>query len=111
MARLKRHRYHQIYFQETPATAKGHLDKEKKNLQSTKISPDTSFPPSQTPKKKLVETYTILQEDKAYCDSTGRFPHTSTRGNKYVFITYDWDSNATLVESVKSRQAKDLTNA
>ena len=99
------------YFKETPATAKVHLDQERKILQSTKISPNDSFTLSPTLNTKLVETYTILQENKAYCDPTGRFLHTSTRGNTYVFVTYDWDSNAILVEPAKSRQAKKLTNA
>ena len=38
---------------------------------------------------------------KAYMDSTGRFPHKSTRGNEYVMVVYDYDSNAILVEALK----------
>ena len=102
----------QQYLTETPATAKGHLDQEQKSLQSTKSSSDhDSFPSSDTPNIKKHETHTTLLKHTAFCDPTGKYPYKSTRGNQYVFVTYDYDSNYIKVTPTKSRQAKELTMA
>ena len=42
---------------------------------------------------------------KAYSDLTGKFPFTSSQGNQYILIVYDYDSNAILVEALNNRQA------
>ena len=39
---------------------------------------------------------TIDLTSTLYSDQTGRFPITLSRGNKYVMIVYDHDSNAIL---------------
>ena len=44
-------------------------------------------------------------------DLTGRFPHKSSRGNEYFFVLYDYDTNAILFDSLKNRQAKEITKA
>jgi hypothetical protein len=36
-----------------------------------------------------------------YTDKTGRFPVASSKGNKYIMILYDYDSNAILAQSIK----------
>ena len=41
-------------------------------------------------------------------DLPGRFPFISSRGNNYIFIMYDFDSNAILAEPIKSRKTKHL---
>ena len=47
--------------QHTIATAKGHLDQERKNLQSTQLIEDLDFfPPSQQPNSKTYETCAAL---------------------------------------------------
>ena len=33
-------------------------------------------------------------------DLPGRFPHRSSRGNEYLLVVYDYDSNSILVESI-----------
>ena len=48
---------------------------------------------------------------KAYSDQTGKFPHLSSRGNQYIFVYYDYDSNAILVEALPNRTAGALTKA
>jgi hypothetical protein len=37
-----------------------------------------------------------------YTDQTGRFPITSSRGNKYIMILYNYESNDILAEPLKS---------
>jgi hypothetical protein len=101
------------------ASAKGHLNQEQKNLQSTKIKiedvDDDFFPPtSDSPETTHECCATIVEfnsKNKAYTDLTGRFPFTSSRGNKYMLIVYDYDSNAILVETLKSRQAGEIKKA
>ena len=48
---------------------------------------------------------------KAYSDQTGKFPHPSSRGNQYIFVYYDYDSNAILVEALTNCTAGALTKA
>ena len=96
------------------ATAKGHLDQERKNLQSTKVVAPPALPPVD-PDKNLKTKNIIcalepfLPKEKAFSDLTGRFPHRSSRGTEYLLIVYHHDSNAILVEPVKNRQAAEIT--
>ena len=98
------------------ATAKGHLDQERKNLQSTRIPIPASLPPVD-PDKNLKTKNLIcalepfLPKEKAFSDLTGRFPHRSSRGTEYLLVVYHHDSNAILVEPVKNRQAAEITRA
>ena len=39
---------------------------------------------------------------KVFSDLTGAFPHKSSRGNLYVMVMYDYDSNAILSEPIKN---------
>ena len=98
------------------ATAKGHLNQERKNLQSTKptiiinnkIKLESSiqeidedhFPLSEQPNNKSHHCFATMVSfettAKAYSDQTGKFPFTSSRGNQYLLIVYDYDSNAIL---------------
>jgi hypothetical protein len=46
-----------------------------------------------------------------YTDQTGRFPVVSRKGNKYITIVYDYDSNAILAQNIKYRTATELLTA
>ena len=107
-----------------PATAKGHLNQEKQHLQSTKntellhqIDDDTDFfpLPDTTPPIRTNNIMALVvpfrERNTTYSDQTGRFPHISSRGNAYLLIVYDYDSNAILVEPLKSRAAAGIKNA
>ena len=103
----------------TPATAKGHLDQERKNLQSTKQIPEKIDKDEDTsPQKIPSKTYTCLttiipapEKNMTYSDQTGRFPYQSSRGTQYIYIVYDYDANAILHAPLKSRKADDITSA
>jgi hypothetical protein len=104
------------YLPKTLATAKGHLDQERKNLQSTtkvKVSEsDDHFPSSDEPNVKTfaacvtVEPFTAKR--KAFHDLTGRFPHRSSRGNEYLLIVYDYDSNSILQCPLKNKTSAEI---
>ena len=99
-------------------TSKGHMSQERKNLRSTKVQlPSTTDDLDQFPKKEK-KSKTIFSKIKPYSqremaqgDFTGRFPFKSSRGNEYIYIVYDYDSNAILAEPITNRQAKTITEA
>jgi hypothetical protein len=92
------------------ATVKGHLNQQRQNIRSTKppptIEPITDLnPPSDSPNARSHHVYAATSEitGQIATDLTGRFPSTSSRGNKDIFILYDYDSNAILAEPMKNR--------
>ena len=101
-------------------STKGHLNQERKNLQTTKPMPtkespvmeEDSFPePSNPPVKTFEVLSTIVPFEangKAFHDLTGRFPHRSSQGNEYLLIHYDYDSNGILAEPLKSKQSAEI---
>jgi hypothetical protein len=103
------------------ATSVGHLRMQQRNYQSTKtsvkplqdnldISPpqEKDNPLTNTMYANFVSTHTI---HKTYSDQTGKFIIQSSRGNNYVFILYDYDSNSILSIPLKNRQAKSIADA
>jgi hypothetical protein len=99
------------------ATAMGHLDQRRKNQRSTKplanhrhLDPANlqadQFPTQQPARTNAVFVSIGLADvhnNVVYTDLTGAFPITSQAGNKYMLLMYDYDSNAILVETMKSR--------
>ena len=92
------------YLQETPATAKGHLDQHQMNLQSTSSAPTILDTQEYSEPFRIYQTIATLIDNsrttKVYFDHTGQFPYTSSRGFKYIFLLYDYDSNAILTEPI-----------
>ena len=96
------------------ATAKGHLYQKWKNIQSNKLqikldnSDSDHFPEQDTLNQKTHQATALLfpfnATIKAYVDITGRFPYLLARGNQYILIIYDHDSNDVLTEPLKKRK-------
>jgi hypothetical protein len=117
-ATLKKHPPHSI------ATAKGHLDQKRANIQSTKkpLQPDPDVPhdesfPTTIPNGHTTNACFAALESfhqptrQVHTDQTGAFPVTSTRGIKYVFILYDYDSNSIHPIPIKNRSAESILEA
>jgi hypothetical protein len=94
----------------------GHLDQVRKNQCSTKVKPpkpdddsnDVIPSPPSTDGKHTQFVYAAIvqapnESGQIYTNQTGCFPVTSRRGNKYIMILYDYDSNSILAEPMKSR--------
>ena len=99
-------------------TAKGHLDQERTNLQSTQLGnndKEDNFGPkdgnSTKTYKNSVKLYAFKPKGKTYSDQTGRFPFRSSHGNEYIIIMYDHNLNAILVTALKNRQAKTIADS
>ena len=73
------------------------------------------FTPSEVTGNKTYESSVqiihIKPKKTTYSNQTGRFPYRSSRGNKYVMVMYNYDSNAILATPLKNRQAKSITDA
>ena len=101
------------------ATECGHLDQERKNLQSTKSNHPNPTPDSLPTENEFYihcfqETYnegTIQKYRKIYSDQTGRFPYKSSRGSQHLLVMYDYLSNAIVFEALRSRQSKEMATA
>jgi hypothetical protein len=93
------------------ATAKGHLDKHRKNTPSTKPKPKAEpldkdmFPDQENQSNALFACFGLADNTGhiVYTDLTGAFPVTSNAGNKHLLIIYDYDSNAILCEPMQNR--------
>jgi hypothetical protein len=70
--------------------------------------PSTSEP---TVRTHLVYAKVVTITGQIYSDQTGRFPVTSSRGNKYIMVVYDYDSAAILAEPIKNRTEGELLRA
>jgi hypothetical protein len=93
------------------ATTKGHLNQQRKNARTTKIK-STEAINQETDiyhgiKTQFVYAATIYA-GQIYTDQTGRFSVVSSKGNKYIMIVYDYDSNAILAQPIKDRTAPEL---
>jgi hypothetical protein len=110
------------------ATALGHLDQQRQNLQSTKaprrkkrpsakevqeFDEDTN-PTKEQPTHEAMANIVELMDvatGKSYSDLTRRFPTLSEMGNLYVLVLYTKDDNAILVEPLKNRSEAEQLKA
>jgi hypothetical protein len=97
------------------ASVKGHLNQQHKNVRSTKPNPPK---PSPEPSFERLDQRTNLvfanvfePAGQIYTNLSGRFPIQSNRGNQYIFVLYDYDSNAKLAEPMKNRTDRKMVRA
>jgi hypothetical protein len=105
----------QKYYPETIETSKGHLNQKRKNVRFTKAKTalletcDTSQLHGKKVRDVYTETYRVCKT--MFSDQTGQFPARSQRGNKYIMVMVEIDSNAILVEPMKSRKDEEMIRA
>jgi hypothetical protein len=96
------------------STTKGHLNQQRQNARTTKIKDAQLLDPEHDIdhgiKTQFVYAATI-DAGHIYTDQTGRFPVVSSKGNKYIMMLYDYDSNAILAQPIKDRTAPELLKA
>ena len=102
----------QKYYPETSETAKGHMNQTRKNVRSTRSKMETCDT-SQLRGKKMRDVYITSYNvrETMFSDQTGQFPTRSQRGNKYIMVMVEIDSNAILVEPMKSRKDAEMIRA
>jgi hypothetical protein len=111
-------------FPESQETLKGHGQKTRSGLRSTKATPQIdneeeceeatnhTRPPTRQ-KEAIIRIYDLSDEAERlmYTDQTGRFPQKSSRGNQYIMVLIEIDSNAILVEAMKNRTTGEMIRA
>eukprot|EP00804_Cyclotella_cryptica_P020074 CCRYP_014880-RH/>CCRYP_014880-RH protein AED:0.12 eAED:0.12 QI:0/-1/0/1/-1/1/1/0/1096 len=103
------------YYPETDETPKGHLNQTRKNVRSTKhqAAPFQQANSASLRGKKVQDIYTSVYNvrETIFSDQTGQFPTRSSRGNKYVMVMVEVDSNAILLEPMHSRKDNEMIRA
>eukprot|EP00804_Cyclotella_cryptica_P002887 CCRYP_009399-RA/>CCRYP_009399-RA protein AED:0.22 eAED:0.24 QI:0/0/0/1/1/1/2/0/735 len=100
------------HFPQSEETQQGHMHSQRQGVRSTKTTlRATSNTPSLTPPSLpnqdiYIKTYDT--RDTVFTDQTGKFPHVSSRGNRYQMILYHTDSNSIWVEPTKNRTEGEL---
>ena len=109
----------QKHFPESMETQKGHMRAQPAGIRSTKKQPvvkveeddeEVQRPPMKKQKDimiKIIDT-NADEEWKIYTDQTGKFPRKSSRGNQYVMVLYEVDSNYIMVEPMMNRTAGEM---
>jgi hypothetical protein len=102
------------YLSKSTATAKGHLNQQRQNARTTKIR-DAQLLDSTTDQDHGIKTQLVyaatIDAGQIYTDQTGIFTVVSSKGNKYIMILYDYDSNAILAKPIKDRTSPELLKA
>ena len=102
------------------STILGYLQKPRKGLGSTQekvLQPEPDpeqdqFPPStQSEDTNLFFLETVDLTGTFYTDQTGRFPVTSSKGNKYILVAYYYESNTIHADPLKKRSGLGLKTA
>ncbi len=105
----------QKYYPETIETAKGHLNQTRKNVRSTKAktAPLETWDTSQLHSKKVWDVYTqtYMVRKTMFSNQTGQFPMRSQQDNKYIMVMVEINSNAILVEPMKSHKDEEMIRA
>jgi hypothetical protein len=102
------------HLSKSTSTTKGHLNQQRQHARSTKVKDPkvimTEPDLDQGIKTQYVYAATI-DAGQIYTDQTCRFPVVSSKGNTYIMILYDYDSNAILAQPIKDRTAPELLRA
>jgi hypothetical protein len=96
------------------ATTKGHLKQQRQNARTTQIKTNNASSQGSDIDHGIKTQFvyaTTIDAGQIYTDQKGRFPVFFSKGNKYIMILYDYDSNAILAQPIKDRTAPELLKA
>ncbi len=96
------------YYPETTETPKGHMNQTRKNVRSTKVFKTSNTTPLKRKKFRYIGIHVYNVRETIFSDQTGKFPKLSQKGYKYIMLMVKIDSNAILVEPMKSRKDEEL---
>jgi hypothetical protein len=103
------------HYPETSETSKGHMNQTCKNVRSTeaKRTPLETCDTLQLHGKKVRDIYMTMYDvrETMFSDQTGQFPMRLQSGNKYIMVLVEINSNAILVEPMKSRKDAEMIRA
>ena len=91
------------YYPETTETPKGHLNQTRKNVRSTKVMDTCDATTLKGKKVRDIGIHVYNVRETIFSNQTRKSPKRSQRGYKYIMVMVEIDSNAILVETMKSR--------
>ena len=110
----------QKYLSDATATTKGHMKKVPNGVQSTQTKQPSmksgAHTEDTTPNKENNNCNHVFCcmaladqiDGKIYTNTTGRIPMCSFEGKQYVFVAYDYTTNAILVRAIPDRDASTI---
>jgi hypothetical protein len=99
------------YHPETTETPKGHMNQTRKNVRSKKVFETSNTTPLKGKKFRDIGIHVYNVRETIFLDQTGKFPKRSQKGYKYIMVMVEIDSNAILVEPMKSREDEEMKRA
>jgi hypothetical protein len=100
------------YYPETSEMPKEHMNQMRNNVRSTKAkqTPLETCDTLQLHSKKVRDIYTTMCDIRKtmFLDQTGQYPTRSQSSNKYIMVLVKINSNAILVEPMKSRKDAEM---
>jgi hypothetical protein len=90
-------------------TQKGHMKKQRQGVRSTRQKDENTTQEETNltgpPPKKMQDVYIKIHNasETMHSDQTGRFPATSSRGNKYIMVLVEVDGNYIDAEPLKNK--------
>ena len=115
------------YLVKSVAFSKGHLDQQYKKFRSTQSTTLNNYKHDNPLYEDVIPTPITKRTDLVFLtmkssqdysptrnistDQTGRFPILPNKGNQYIMLMYDYDSNGILVHPMKNRTVTEITNA
>eukprot|EP00804_Cyclotella_cryptica_P003418 CCRYP_018558-RA/>CCRYP_018558-RA protein AED:0.36 eAED:0.21 QI:0/0/0/1/1/0.83/6/0/1396 len=121
------------YLPDSTATAKGHMKKTPAGVRSTRTTPTPTihrppstsppspppnyedlFPPQEPNTINHIFCWAALADQidgTTYTDLTGRFPTMSLENKQYIFVAYDYTTNAIIVRAITDRESSTIVKA
>jgi hypothetical protein len=93
------------FFPKSEETQKGHMQGQRQGVCSTKEAEPPNKNQTIIPHVKKHDILILVYDAKAtmYSDQTGKFPAVSSKGNKYIMVLHDVDSNSLWAEPMKNQ--------
>jgi hypothetical protein len=102
------------HLSKSTSTTKGHLNHQRKNARTTQVK-DPKVTVTEPELDHGIKTQFVyaatIDAGQIYTDQTGRSLVVLSKGNTYIMILYDYDSNAILTQPIKYRTAPELLRA
>jgi hypothetical protein len=98
------------FFPELEETQKGHMRGQRQGVCSTKVAESPDKNQTIIPHVKKHDILIMVYNAKAtmYSDQTGMFPAVSSKGNKYVMVLHDINSNLSWAEPMRNQTGSEL---
>ena len=91
------------YFPESEETQYGHMRGQRQGVRSTKVKIEPEAEEATKIKEHDIHITVYDPKEVMYTDQTGKFPHVSSRGNKYMMVLTEIDTNSIWVEAMKNK--------